>query len=311
MPLDPQVKDMLDAMNALGLEPLHKLSVEAAREQALSRFDPDSIPDYAGRIEDQFIPGPAGDLPVRIYTPEGPGPFPVLMYFHGGGFVICNLDTHEKICRVLSTLAGCIVISVDYRLAPEHPYPAAVEDCLAATRWAAEHAGELGGDPARVAVSGDSAGGNLAAVVALRCRDEGGPNLCGQLLVFPITDHYDPGTPSYVENAEGYFLTREGMKWFFDHYLGDDFDRDDPHVFPLRTPDLGGLPPALVITAEYDPLRDEGDLYAKHLREAGVDTVHLPCKGMIHNFFVNVGMIDKADEVVGESCAWLRQVFAV
>jgi len=309
MPLDPQVKDMLDAVAALGLEELHNLSVEAARERATGLVDPDTFPHYAGNIEDRDIPGPVGDLPVRIYTPAGDEPFPVLLYFHGGGFVVCNLDTHETICRLLSSQAECIVISVDYRLAPEHPYPAAVEDCLAATRWAAEHAETLGGDPARIAVAGDSAGGNLATVVALRARDEGGPQLSAQLLVYPITDHYEPGTPSYTENAEGFFLTRNGMMWFFDHYLGDDVERDDPHVFPLRANSLEGLPPALLITAEYDPLRDEGVRYAERLREAGVDTVHLSCDGMIHGFFGQVAIIDKAGETVAESCLWLRRTF--
>lgn len=309
MPLDPQVKDMLDAVDALGLEELHNLSVEDARERATGLVDPDTFPPYSGSIEDRSIPGPDGELPVRVYTPAGDGPFPVLLYFHGGGFVVCNLDTHETICRLLSDQAACIVVSVDYRLAPEHPYPAAVEDCLAATRWAADHAAELGGDPARIAVAGDSAGGNLAAVVALRARDEGGPDLCGQLLIYPVTDHHEPGTPSYHENAEGYFLTRKGMEWFFDHYLGDDFDREDPHVFPLRASELDRLPPALVITAEYDPLRDEGDLYAKRLHEAGVDTVHLACEGMIHGFFGQVAIIDKAGEVVTESCRWLQKMY--
>lgn len=309
MPLDPQVRDMLDAMAALGLEELHNLSVEDARERALSMVDPDTFPAYAGRIEDRNIPGPAGELPVRIYTPPGDGPHPMLMYFHGGGFVLCNLDTHEKICRALSTESGCIVVSVDYRLAPEHRYPAAVEDCLAATRWAAAHAAELGGDPVRMAVAGDSAGGNLAAVVALRARDEGGPDLRGQLLIYPITDHYEPGTPSYRENAEGYFLTQKGMQWFLDHYLGEEFDRTDPNVFPLHAGALEALPPALVITAGFDPLRDEGILYAERLRKAGVDTVHRHWEGMIHGFFGQIDIIDKAGEAIGESGRWLRQVF--
>ena len=310
MPLDPQVKDMLDAMNALGLEPLHKLSVEAARERALAMVDSDTFPAYSGSIEDRLLPGPGGDLPVRIYTPEGTGPFPVLMYYHGGGFVICNLDTHETICRLLSSQSGAIVISVDYRLAPEYKFPAAVEDCLAATRWAAEHAAEINGDAARIAVSGDSAGGNLAAVVALRCRDEGGPDLRGQLLVYPITDHYEPGTESYEANADGYFLTKLGMQWFLDHYLPGSADVGHPHVAPLRAADLSGLPPAFVITAEYDPLRDEGDRYAERLQEAGVDTMHLSCAGMIHGFYGNVRLIDRAGEVIAESCRWLREVFA-
>ncbi len=310
MPLDPQVKELLDAMEAMGFEELHNLSVEAARERALSMVDPEAFPEYDGRIEDRNIPGPAGDLPVRIFTPSGDGPFPMVMYFHGGGFVVGNLDTHEAICRLLSQYSGAIVISVDYRLAPEHKFPAAVDDCLAATRWAADNAATLNGDPDRLVVAGDSAGGNLATVVALRIRDEGGPELRGQLLIYPIADHYDPGTPSYFDNAEGYFLTRKGMMWFFDHYLNSTADAEHPHVAPIKAGDLGGLPPAYVITAEYDPLRDEGDLYAQRLHENGIDTVHVPCAGMIHGFYTFVGAVDKATEVVEDSCRWLQRITA-
>ncbi len=310
MPLDPQVRQMLDALNAQGLEPLETLSVEAARGRSQALVDPAAFPAYEGRIEDRVLPGPGGELPVRIYRPAGPGPFPIVMYFHGGGFVLGNLDTAETVCRALSTGSRSVVVSVDYRLAPEHKFPAAVEDCLAATRWAAEHAEAIGGDPARLAVSGDSAGGNLAAVVALRCRDEGGPPLRGQLLIYPITDHYSAGAASYEANADGYFLTKAGMRWFLDHYLTGAEDAVHPHLAPLRSEDLGDLPPAFVITAEYDPLRDEGDRYADRLRAAGVDTVHRPCPGMIHGFFARIGVIDCADEVVGESCAWLTRVLA-
>jgi acetyl esterase len=308
MPLDPQVKELLDAMEAMGFEELHTLSVEEARERARSMIDPEAFPEYDGRIEDRSLPGPAGDIPVRVFTPAGDGPFPVVVYFHGGGFVLGDLDTHEAGCRLLSKLSGAIVVSVDYRLAPEHKFPAAVEDCLAATRWAGEHAAELNGDPERLAVAGDSAGGNLATVVALRIRDEGGPKLSGQLLIYPVADHYDPGTPSYTSNAEGYFLTREGMKWFLDHYLDAGVEEVHPHAAPLRAGDLSGLPPAYVITAEFDPLRDEGDRYAERLQQAGVDTVHRPCAGMIHGFYTFVGVVDRSEEVVGDSCRWLRDV---
>jgi acetyl esterase len=310
MPLDPQVQQMLDAMSALGEEPLEALSVEAARERSAAMVDPSTFPPYAGRIEDRVLPGPGGELPVRIYTPAGAGPFPILMYFHGGGFVLGSLDNSETVCRVLSTQSGSIVISVDYRLAPEHKFPAAVEDCCAATCWAAAHAQEIGGDASRLAVSGDSAGGNLAAVVALRCRDEAGPALCGQLLIYPVTEHYSAGMESYASNADGYFLTKLAMQWFLDHYLNGPEDAAHPHLAPLRVTSLGGLPPAFVITAEYDPLRDEGDRYAKRLREAGVDTVHRPCEGMIHGFYGAIGLIDTADDVVAESSAWLKKVLS-
>ncbi len=310
MPLDPQVRQMLDAMNALGQEPLEALSVEAARRRSHALVDPAAFPRYAGRIENRVVPGPGGELPVRIYRPEGLGPHPILMFFHGGGFVLGSLDTAESVCRALSARSGSVVVSVDYRLAPEHKFPAAVDDCLAATRWAAAQAAAIGGDASRLAVSGDSAGGNLAAVVALRCRDEGGPPLRGQLLIYPITDHYSAGMASYEANAEGYFLTKAGMQWFLDHYLDGAEDAAHPHLAPLRAEDLGGLPPAFVITAEFDPLRDEGDRYAERLRAAGVETVHRPCPGMIHGFFARVGLIDRADEVIGESCAWLERVLA-
>jgi len=308
MPLDPQMKQMLDALNALQAEPLEALSAAAARERSLAMVDPSAFPAYAGRIEDRPVPGPAGEVPVRIYTPAGTGPFSMLMYFHGGGFVLGNLDTAEPVCRTLSTQTGSLVISVDYRLAPEHKFPAAVEDAFAATRWAAEHAGEIGGDASRLAVAGDSAGGNLAAVVALRARQEGGPRLRGQLLICPVADHYSAGSESYETNADGYFLTKPAMQWFLDHYLNGVEDAANPHASPLRAGDLRGLPPAFVITAEYDPLRDEGDRYAMRLREAGVDTVHRPSSGMIHNFYVQFGVVDAARDLVAESSDWLKKV---
>ncbi len=275
MPLDPQVKNLLDAVEAMGFEALHTLSVEEARRRSDAMIDPDSFPEYDGRIEDRMIPGPAGELRIRVFTPAGNGPFPIVMFYHGGGFVLGGLDSHEAVCRLLSQQSGAIVLSVDYRLAPEHKFPAAVDDCLAATRWAADNAASLNGDPDRLAVSGDSAGGNLAAVIAMRIRDEGGPALRGQLLIYPVADHYHPGTQSYRDNAEGYFLTAEGMQWFIDHYLASDEDAAHPHFSLLREADLGNLPPACVITAEFDPLRYEGDLLAARLSRRGDDAYFL------------------------------------
>jgi acetyl esterase len=232
------------------------------------------------------------------------------VFFHGSGFVLCSLNTHDGMCRNLCAGADCLVVSVDYRLAPEHKFPAAIDDCVFATRWVADHATELNGDAARLVIAGDSAGGNIAAATALRLRDEGGPPLCGQLLLYPVTDYHTPGTPSYEANAEGYGLTRDTMKWFWDHYLTDPSEASNPYAAPLRARDLSGLPPALVITAEYDPLRDEGERYAERLREAGVHTALLRYDGMNHGFLFWVGLVDKAGDAMAEACAWLRDAFS-
>ena len=246
---------------------------------------------------------------IRTYTPHGMGPFPLLVFFHGSGFVLCSLETHDGMCHNLCAGAGCVVASVDYRLAPEYKFPAGIDDCLHPTRWAAAHAAELGANAMRVAVAGDSAGANMAAVTALRVRDNGGPLLCGQLLLYPVTDYNTPGTPSYEKNAEGYGLTRDTMKWFWAHYLNDESESVHPHASPLRTGDLTGLPPALVITAEYDPLRDEGEFYAEKLKAAGVSTALTRYDGVNHGFMFWVGVVDKAGVAMSEACEWLRGVF--
>jgi acetyl esterase len=247
---------------------------------------------------------------VRLYTPHGKGPFPLLVFFHGSGFVLCSLDTHDGMCRNLAAGIGCIVASVDYRLAPEHKFPAGPNDCLAATRWLATHAVELGADPSRIMVAGDSAGGNMAAVTALRLRDEGGPNLCGQMLLYPVTDYHTPGTPSYAENAEGYGLTRSTMEWFWDHYLGDPAEADNPHASPLRATSLARLPPAYVVSAEYDPLRDEAERYGERLRGAGVPVEIVRCAGMNHGFLFWVGIVGGADTAMEAACDWARRRFS-
>ncbi len=248
-------------------------------------------------------------MPVRVYTPQGEGPFPGLVYFHGGGFVLCNLDTHDGICRSLANAAGCVVVSIDYRLAPEHPYPAAPEDCYAATQWVAKNGAELDIDVSRLAIGGDSAGGNLTAVTALMARDRGGPTLRFQLLVYPVTDcAFD--TASYRENAEGYFLTIGMMRWFWQKYLTDPAQARDGYASPLRAADLANLPPGLCITAGYDPLRDEGEAYAERLRKAGIDIRTSRYAGMFHGFFGMGGQIDKAREAIAEAAAALRAALA-
>jgi acetyl esterase len=212
-------------------------------------------------------------------------------------------------CRNLSAGADCVVVSVDYRLAPEHKFPAAPDDCLAATRWVAQNASALNGDVRRIMVAGDSAGGNLAAVTALRARDEGGPRLIGQMLIYPVTDYYQPGTPSMTENAEGFGLTREGMIWFWNHYVRSPGDGVHPHASPLRAPTLAGLPSALVVTAEYDPLRDEGEYYAEALHKAGVPVEMKRWDGMNHGFFFFPGVVGQSTLATDEACSWARRVF--
>jgi acetyl esterase len=308
MPVDPQIQALLD--QGTGVPATHTLPLDVARAQYEARIALMAPAGDIASVREQTIDGPGGPLRIRIYTPRGTGPFPLLVFFHGSGFVLCSLDTHDGMCRNLCAGSECVVASVDYRLAPEHKFPAGIDDCLHATRWAAAHAAELGADPRRIAVAGDSAGGNIAAVTALRVRDEGGPALCGQLLLYPVTDYHTPGTPSYQENAEGYGLTRDTMKWFWDHYLSDPSEGTHPHASPLRAPDLSGLPPALLVTAEYDPLRDEGEFYAEKLKANGVPTALTRYDGVNHGFMFWVGVVDKADSAMNEACNWLRGVFS-
>jgi acetyl esterase len=306
--LDPQAKALLDQMPQL--PDFGDIPVEVIRAgmEAQSQLAPEDV-EPVHEVEDRSVPGPAGEIPVRVYRPEGPGPFPALVFFHGGGFVLCSLDTHDGQCRALANRAGCIVISVDYRLAPEHPFPAAPEDCYAATQWVAANAAEIDADPARIAVGGDSAGGNLAAAVSLMARDRSGPALRFQLLVYPVTNH-DFGTLSYRENAEGYFLTTNTMKWFWGHYLADVADGANPYASPLRAEDLSGLPPGLCITAGYDPLRDEGEAYAARLRAASVPCVSERFPGMFHGFFGMHAQLDEAARAVNVAGDALRKALA-
>jgi acetyl esterase len=308
MPVDPQVQAYLDQMASLNAPPIHTLTPEMVREGIRMQLEMFSSDEPIAHIENRTIPGPAGQIPVRVYTPSGSGPFPVLVFFHGGGWVICNLDTHDGFCRSLANGTGCVVVSVDYRLAPEHKFPAAPEDCYAATEWVASHAAEVNGDASRIAVGGDSAGGNLASVVSQMARDKGGPALVFQLLVYPGTD-FQMKSASIEENAEGYFLTKADMLWFRDHYLNSDADKDSPLASPMRAASLKGLPPALVITAQYDPLRDEGEAYGHKLQEAGVPVKISRYDGMIHGFVSMGAVFDGGKRATEECCQALRAAF--
>jgi acetyl esterase len=306
MPLDPQAKALLDKLTAANLPNAPALTPKEARVQMEFGTMMLGRAPAVGRIEDRTIPGPAGLLRLRLYWPVGPVPIPGLVYFHGGGWVVGSLASHDHLCRSIASDAGVAVVSVDYRLAPEHPFPAAVDDADAATEWVSAHAASLGIDPGGLAVGGDSAGGNLAAVVARHARDRGGPAIAFQLLVYPIADA-DLNTPSYLEFADGYMLTRAAMSWYWDQYASNPAQRVDPDASPLRAEDLSGLPPALVITAGYDPLRDEAEAYARRLADAGVTVRLSRYEGMIHGFLRRHALLDQGKAALAEVAEALKQ----
>ena len=312
MPLDPQAEHVLGLVRNAGLPELWQLTPQQAREQYLMRVAKLATKEQIHRIHDRRIPGAGQDIPLRVYEPRAARPgerFPVLVWFHGGGFVIGNLDSHDHACRVLATQADCMVVAVDYRLAPESKFPAAVDDCLAVVRWLALHAAELGGDPARITVGGDSAGGNLAAVCAILARNEGYPNLAFQLLIYPCTAP-EPETPSHRKFAEGHLLTRNTITWFYKQYVRSPKEFYDFRFAPLVAEDLSNLPPALVLVAGYDPLRDEGVDYAKRLIEAGNRVTLVNYEGMIHGFLLMGAAVDAAKHALAESASALKAAFA-
>ncbi|MCE9651157.1 MAG: alpha/beta hydrolase [Parvibaculum sp.] len=311
MALDPQAKGLLDAMAANPGPRIIDLPVPEAREMyrgIAATLDLQGVP--IGKVEDRNIPGPDGDIPVRLYTPVAAGgdALPVLVYFHGGGWVIGDLETHDALCRTFANEAGCKVVAVDYRLAPEHRFPAAADDCLAAVKWVEANGSDIGVDATRIAVAGDSAGGNLAAVVSQLAKAAKGPKIAFQLLIYPVTDT-NVDTASYRANATGYFLERDGMIWFFDHYLNG-ADRNDTRIAPLKAASLAGLPPAYVVTAGFDPLKDEGRAYAEALKAAGVPTEYVNYEGMIHGFFNLQGAFDVSRDAVKAAAKALKEALA-
>ncbi|CAK9001268.1 Carboxylesterase NlhH (NLH-H) [Durusdinium trenchii] len=298
MPLDPDVVRFLDELSQAGPGLASPLSVATAR----SSIQPDVSPEaLAVSTEDRTASrGDAPTVPVRVYRPTNvDGAVPTVVYYHGGGWVVGSIETHDRLCREMCAASGAVVVSVDYRLAPEHPFPAAFEDAFTATSWAAEEIATLGGNPERLLVAGDSAGGNLAAAVCLQARDQRGPRIALQLLIYPIVDH-DFDRPSYVDRADGYFLTRRTMEWFWDHYVPHRDDRDNPLASPIKAESLEGLPPALVVTAEYDPLRDEGFEYAERLRAAGVSVDYTDYDGMIHGFLRRFDQFERSRVLLEE-----------
>ncbi|MCH2127214.1 MAG: alpha/beta hydrolase [Pirellulaceae bacterium] len=307
MPLDPEVKQLLAEMASAGMQNICDMSPTNARQQMRDALSTLGAAEEVDHITDRAVVGPHGDIAVRIYRNDREALVPVLVFFHGGGWVVGDIETHDQYCRALANAADVTVVSVDYRLAPEHPYPAAAEDCYAVTQWASENLELLGGEPGKVAVGGDSAGGDLAAVVALMARDRGGPEIAFQLLIYPITDH-DFERPSYHENATGYGLTRQAMMWFWDHYVPQKSERDQAYASPMRANDLADLPPAFIFTAEFDPLRDEAEAYAERLREAGCDVVLKRYDGVIHGFSRRLNQLEKARQALFDSAGQMNRV---
>jgi acetyl esterase len=312
--LHPQARALLHLIEEKGVPAVDTLTPAQARAYYLERrtfTQPD--PPEVGSVRTLEARGPAGPIPLRCYRPAGASTdatLPVLVYFHGGGWVIGDLDTHDVLCRQLANEAGCAVVSVDYRLAPEHPYPAAADDAMAATRWVHANAATLKVDPRRIAVGGDSAGGNLAAVVALQARDAGDLPLAFQLLVYPATDQRR-GWPSHTSNGEGYLLTRDSIRYYHDHYLPGDGSRDlEWRASPLLHADHGRLPPALVLTAGYDPLRDEGLQYAHKLSAAGTRATLVCFERQVHGFILMGRVLDEANDAVQLCALQLRKALA-
>ncbi len=307
MPLDPQIAALLEQLNQA--PPMSLGTIEQARAN-FSRMSTATAalgPEVeVGEITDIEVPGAVGPLPARLYKPaNAEGLLPTLVFFHGGGFVIGDIATYDSQCRILCRDGRSAVLSVEYRVAPEHPFPAAAEDAVEATAWALDHADELGGDSDRVSVGGDSAGGNLAAVTAQALRGHE-PSLAGQLLLYPVTD-FSEERQSVAENGEGLFLTADDMRWFREKYIGD-ASPTDPQASPLRAEDLSGLPPALIVTAEFDPLRDDGEAYADGLEAAGVPVVRRRFDGLVHGFFGMGAVSDAAADAIEEVGASLRDL---
>jgi acetyl esterase len=303
VPVDPHIAAVLEMMDRSGVPPMYEGTPEAGRAQFLALTAGGRTPEHlvpVASVEDVTVPGADGELRARVYRPDGEGPVPTVAFFHGGGWVIGDLESHDNQARSICRHSRAVVVSVDYRLAPEHRFPAAAEDAVAAARWIAGHLDRFGGD-ARLGIAGDSAGGNLAAVAVQQLTAEGVP-VTGQFLIYPAVDSAGDYA-SRVENAKGYFLEQPTMDWFYGHYVGEWDDAADPRLSPLRAADLAGLPPAVIVTAEYDPLRDEGEAYGAALRAAGVSADVRRFDGLIHGFFDMTTFSPAAQGAVEQSCA--------
>lgn len=308
MPLHPQAAALLKSLSTAETRPLSQQTVAEARRGAYGFLDLFGPPEPVASVEHYFVPGPTADLPVRVYRPvaAGDGAAPGLVYFHGSGFVISNIGIFDSPSRSLASRTGCVVVAVNYQKAPEHPFPVPFDDAYAATLWVVEHAENLGIDPDRLGVIGDSAGGTLAAAVCLKARDQGGPAIATQILVHAPTQ-FGVETPSMLENATGLLLEADDMRWFAEHYLRGIADATHPYAAPMASESLAGLPPALVVTAEYDVLRDDGAAYARRLREDGVPVTYTCYPGMIHAFYGMTRQLDAARHLYDEISAHARQ----
>jgi acetyl esterase len=312
---EPSMQKVLDALASLGGKPVETLTPEEARKQpspadavkkVMTDMGNSAAPEAGVTVKDMSIAGPLGNFPIHIYTPEGKGPFPVMVYFHGGGFVIADTKTYDASPRALAKMANAIMVAVDYHQAPEHKFPAAPNDAWAAYAWTLEHAKEINGDPARVAVGGESAGGNLATVVSMMARDKKAPMPVHQLLVYPVVDA-NMETPSYRKNAEAKPLNKAMMAWFFKHYAGDPAN---PYALPMKAASLKGLPPATIIAAEIDPLLSEGKAYADRLKKDGVAVSYKRYMGVTHEFFGMGAVVPRAKEAEQFAADALKKAFA-
>ncbi|MGI2329084.1 alpha/beta hydrolase [Planococcus sp. YIM B11945] len=307
MPVNPKIQFFLDQLNTMPAIPMDQITPEAMRNSEASQLSAQPK-EPVEKVEDKTIALAGRTIPIRVYTPKGDAPFPALVFYHGGGWVLGSIESHDAICRELANLASCVVISVEYRLAPEHKFPAAVEDAYESLEWVASHAAELGIDHERIAVGGDSAGGNLATVASLIASERQGPNVVHQLLLYPSTGPA-AGYPSMAENAKGYLLTGDMMSWFQTQYLQSNEDRVHPYLSPILSDNLEGLPPATILTAQYDPLRDVGIAYAEKLKAEGVAVFHKNYDDLIHGFANFSGFVPEARQAVADGAEELKKAF--